>query len=149
MTKFSRVLNDLLAEHGFTQMGLSQMSGVDQVKISRLVNSQARPNRDDLTGLLASFIDPNDKYRLARAHIADEIPEPALKLLEVELATRVLREGGSSLNALPLRVQKALDFLIREYPHNPSIGDVMLDIATALGWEEQAPIPTKYPSASE
>lgn len=135
MTKFSRVLNELLMEHGYSQTDLANLSGVEQVKISRLVNSQARPNHADLIGLFGSFNEPQDKYRIARAHIADELPESALRLLEVELASRAIRERSVNHAVLPVRVQKAWEFLVREFTDNPAIGDVIADLATALGWE--------------
>lgn len=137
MNKFSRVLNDLLVEHNVTQTGLANLTGVDQVKISRLINSLGRPNHNDLQGLFQVFTAAHDRWRLISAHIADEIPPEIFKTLKIQIEESNFREYSvESLSKLPKRVQSALKFLIRTHEENPSIGDVIVDLATMLDWKE-------------
>ena len=60
-------------------------------------------------------------------------------------------QPGLGIDDLPPRVQRALRFLINEQEEIPSINDVIVDLATALGFE-YTPDPTtksgkitKYP----
>lgn len=163
--RFARVLSELINENELTQDKVAGACGFDHVKISRLVNSVTRPTQADIEALFQAFTETAERQRLMVAHIQDEMPPNGLKLLQIEYAHSQLRETRPlSLDKLPVRVQSALKFLLRMHDQNPSIGDVFIDLATLLDWQEVTTQSTldlgarltankaksgKYPKASE
>lgn len=147
MRRFAKVLNELLDENGMTQGDLAQRIGIDDSKVSRLINSVFRPSPEDLEAVIEAFDNPQERYRLAHAHIADELPAAMVKQLDIELAQTKLREQPK-YDLLPPNVQSALEHVLSQYPDNDAIGDFIIVWARMLDWQEppaSPPGPVKYP----
>lgn len=154
MKRFARVLQELMDEHQLTQVEVSNLSNIQQTKISRLLRGFTRVDRDDLVGLFSAFPDSKDRYRLSVAHIQDELPQGTLDQLHIEPQGDRLHDQAFTVpHDLPRRLEHALAFVLSEIPEIPSIIDVLIGFATSLGWDEKAAKPgpkpaskTKYPS---
>lgn len=151
MKRFARVLQELLTEHELNQTALADLSGIDRLKIHRLLNSITRASSEDLAGLFGAFTDPRERFRLTLAHIQDELPDEAFKHLDIQPQVHHLRDAPAAIpNNLSPRVERALRFLLSELEAIPSIADVIVDLARALGWEEKPVEPVrgkvKYPA---
>ncbi len=149
MSRFSRVLNELLTEKGLSQTELSALSGVDQSRLSRLLSAEHHPNRNDLSGLSVGFSEPKDRYRLFQSYLGDTIPSDVLACFNIELRDSVVREKYSARawDLLPKEMLEALDFLVAEYPDNASICDVVVGWARALGWQREPTPPLQKDTA--
>lgn len=138
MSRFSKVLNDLIGEHSFSATGLSEAAGIQRLTISRLRHGETRPGREHLEALLLAFTEPNEQFRLLKAHILDEMPEPSLKNLEISLKGETFRESSALpiiLDRLPKTVQDAIRYLIPICEEIPPVGDIFIDLARAHGWQ--------------
>lgn len=150
MKRFSRVLQELLNEHEMNQTALADLSGIDRLKVHRLLNSVTRASSEDLAGLFGAFTDTRERFRLTLAHIQDELPVEAFKQLDIQPHVHHLRDEPVLIpNNLSPRVERALRFLLAELEEIPTIADVIVDLARALGWEEKPVEPVhgkiKYP----
>ena len=131
MREFAKVLSRLLTEQGITQAQLAQFAHMDDAKISRLINSVNRPSVEDVAAFLGSFHDPQIKFRLAVAHIQDELPPEMFERLQIQLADK----------ASPM--SEAMAYILRESPDSQETENVIVGFAKLMGFEP--PKPVKYP----
>lgn len=140
MKQFPSVLNDVLEELELTQAELGNLSGLGQLKISRLINGVIRADKDDITSLYSPGIPLThaQKGRLAFAHIQDEMPLEAFKHLQIHVAPTELRDAmEKSIDHLPGRAQRALRWLLNAQDDFPNLGDLFIEMAKFGGWEEK------------
>lgn len=145
-------------EQGMTQRGLEALTGINHVKVSRLLSSATRADREDLTALILAFHKPDDRFRLLRAHIQDEIPEESFKDISVTSSSGKLHDAPTfDFAHLPKDVVTAIRYLITVYEENPAIGLVFVDLASAMGLRVPLKLPapppepqklTRYPKPS-
>ncbi len=141
MKHFSRALSKLLDEKHLTQVALSQMTGLSQGKISRLLSDTIRADRADLDSLLAAFPERDDRRALLSSHVLDEVPADGLDALELEAHPQSsLQElAALDLRGLSERGERALRYLLALKRDIPAIEQVIIDLAVALGWDAAKP----------
>lgn len=128
MREFSKVLNKLLMEQGVSQAGLAQLAHMDDAKISRIINSVNRPGVEDVAALIGSFHDQQIKFRLAVAHIQDELPPDVFKRLSIHLhdSTSVMSD--------------AMAHILRESHDSKETENMIVSFAKIMGFNS-APAP--------
>lgn len=131
------VLAEIMNERELSQLDLAGLTTLDQNKISRLLRSATRAHCDDLRSLFTAITDPQDRYRLAMAHINDEIPAEALAKLDISFLTREVKDAFKIPDTTSPRLKRAILYLLQEEPGNPALALVFIDLATAFGWEEK------------
>lgn len=146
MKHFSEALKRVMGDQ-VTQVEMAALSGLNQVKISRLLSGHIRADRDDLAAILTAFPDANDRFQIVLGHVKDEVPEEALKEFTLEKSARALKDAPSyDMSSLSRTGSQALRFLLKLKHDIPSIEDVIVDLAKALGWT--GPKPVDYLSSS-
>ncbi len=144
MTHFSRALGKLLDEKQMTQVFLSQMTGLSQGKISRLLSDVIRADREDLEALLTAFPEREDRRRLVTGHVLDEVPADGLDSIQSHGSSGVKEGADIDLRSLSERGERALRYLLTLKRDIPSIEQIFVDLAIALGWDsDETPVTYK------
>lgn len=140
MREFSKLLSRLLTEHEMTQAQFGAISHMDDAKVSRLINSVNRPSVEDVHAAIDSFRSVRDKFRLAVAHIQDELPPDLFQKIKLDLVESSLGEGP---NVLAIRT--AIDYILREHGDNEHLAPMFLGMAKLMGWRDPKAKSNKYP----
>ena len=137
MRNFTRNLHHFLLSHEMTQTDFSARSGIYYTRLSRLLSEDLVANPTDLDRVLKVVQGP-ERYDFVLAFIRDKCSEDAL--LECEIfptTTMIVRDVGIDVRHLSARGEKALSYLCALRHRIPSIEDIFIDLARALGWDEQ------------
>ena len=128
MSYFGSALETALKRKQMKAKELSQITGLQEAKLSRLIRGvQTFISADDLK-LICVALGPVEASDVVRAHLKDECPEPYRYLLaEQAYSAAVMQETTSGLPATKL--DEAFDLLRANASDDPDLRSLILDLA--------------------
>ena len=132
MSRLSTELRIIIEELEISQGELARMAGLPQGQISRYLSGNTDPTPETLKKIFLAFAE-KERARLAVAHLNDQLPEYAAKLVRIESCIAQDADKPSrALRKLPRALREAFDRLEAAAAEENDIAEAILAFDKAL-----------------